>query len=102
MGYISVSLMSEVSASGGMPMSTARQQGSALPKAWITPIRLAIYSMLAACSAYIYFTRGELEFTHILVIISIVAVSAMALLDCRLSEDYWRRRKAQETRDESR
>jgi len=65
------------------------QKGSALPKQWIIPIRLGIYSVLAAGSAYIYFNVGNLDVTHYLIIISIVAVAAMALLDCKASEAYW-------------
>lgn len=65
-------------------------------------MRLGIYSMLAACSAYIYFNLGELEITHYLVIVSIVAVLAMALLDCRVSDDYWRKHEAQEKSGKSR
>lgn len=72
-------------------MSSDEQKSSALPKAYIVPIRLAIYSVLAACSGYIYFNVGDLVLTHYLIIISIVAVSAMALLDCRVSDDYWKR-----------
>jgi len=72
-------------------MPAAEKKGSALPKAWIVPIRLAIYSVLAGCSAFIYFNIGELEFTHYLVIVTIVAVAAMALLDCRVSDDYWKK-----------
>jgi hypothetical protein len=75
-------------------MSSVEGKGSALPKAWIVPMRLGIYSVLAACSAYIYFNVGELEFTHYIVIVSIVAVAAMALLDCRVSDDYWKRQEA--------
>ena len=71
-------------------------------KAWIVPMRLGIYSMLAACSAYIYFNLGELEFSHFLVIVSVVAVLAMALLDCRVSDDYWRKQEAQEKSGKSR
>ena len=67
------------------------QSSSALPKAWIVPIRLAIYSVLAACSAYIYFNVGDLGVTHYLVIVSIVAVAAMALLDCKVSEAHWKK-----------
>ncbi|NOX75847.1 MAG: hypothetical protein GXP17_04380 [Gammaproteobacteria bacterium] len=69
------------------------EKGSALPKAWLVPIRLAIYSVLAASSAYVYFNVGELGLTHYLVIISIIAVAAMALLDCRMSEEYWRKQE---------
>jgi len=72
-------------------MPTAEKKGSALPKAWIVPIRLAIYSVLAGCSAFVYFNIGELEFTHYLVMVTIVAVAAMALLDCRVSDDYWKK-----------
>ncbi len=72
-------------------MPAAEKKGSALPKALIVPIRLAIYSVLAGCSAFIYFNVGELEFTHYLVIVTIVAVAAMALLDCRVSDDYWKK-----------
>jgi len=74
-------------------MSVPENKGSALPKAWIVPIRLGIYSLLAACSAYIYFNLDDLVFTHYLVIITIVAVAAMALLDCRVSDEYWRKQE---------
>jgi hypothetical protein len=70
-------------------------KGSALPKAYIVPIRLAIYSVLAICSGYIYFNVGDLGITHYLIIISVVAVAAMALLDCRVSDDYWKREAAE-------
>lgn len=69
------------------------QKSSALPEAWIIPIRLAIYTILAAVSAYIYFNVGKLVLTHYLVIISIVTVSAMVLLDCRVSDNYWKRKE---------
>jgi hypothetical protein len=82
-------------------MSGANGEHSALPKAWLLPIRLGIYSVLAACSGYIYFNVGDLEFTHYLIIIAIVAVSAMALLDCRVSDDYWQRNEAKARRGES-
>ena len=72
-------------------MSVAKEKSSALPKVWIVPIRLGIYSVLAGCSAFIYFNIGDLEFTHYLVIVTIVAVAAMALLDCRVSDDYWKK-----------
>jgi len=65
------------------------QKGSALPRSWIVPIRLGIYSVLASCSAYIYFNVGDLGVTHYLVIVSIVAVAAMALLDCKVSDAHW-------------
>ena len=66
------------------------QKSSALPEAWIVPIRLGIYLVLAACSAFIYFNLGDLVITHYLIIISIIAVSAMVLLDCRVSDNYWK------------
>jgi len=67
------------------------EKGSALPRAWLVPMRLAIYAVLAASSGYVYFNVGELDFSHYLVLISIVAVAAMALLDCKMSEQYWRK-----------
>ena len=75
-------------------MSSNKQKSSALPKAYIVPIRLGIYSVLAACSGFIYFNVGDLVLTHYLIIVSIVAVSAMALLDCRVSDDYWKGEEA--------
>ncbi len=74
-------------------MSTKQeeQKSSALPKAWIVPMRLGIYSVLAACSAYIYFNVGDLGVTHYLVIISVVAVAAMALMDCKVSDAHWKK-----------
>jgi hypothetical protein len=72
-------------------MPNNEQKSSALPKAYIVPIRLGIYSVLAACSGFVYFNVGDLVLTHYLIIVSIVAVSAMVLLDCRVSDDYWKR-----------
>jgi len=34
--------------------------GSDLPKVWIVPMHLAIYSVLASCSGYINFNTGKL------------------------------------------
>lgn len=79
-------------------MSGRNGKSSALPRQWIVPIRLGIYSVLAGCSAYIYFNVGDLEFTHYLVVITIVAVSAMALLDCRVSDDYWRKQELEQSK----
>ena len=73
----------------------------ALPRAWILPIRLFIYLVLAGCSGYIYFNIGNLEITHYLVILSIVVVSAMVLLDCRVSDDYWKRHDQQHNSDDN-
>jgi len=61
----------------------------ALPRRWIVPIRLLIYLVLAGCSAYIYFFAHDLEITHLLIFLPVAAVSAMVLLDCRMSEKYW-------------
>lgn len=72
------------------------KKSSALPESWIVPIRLGIYAVLAACSAYIYFNVGDLKVTHYLILISIAAVAAMALLDCRVSDDYWQKEAAKE------
>lgn len=84
-------------------MANAGSDRAALPEAWILPIRFVIYLVLAICSGYIYFNIGNLEVTHYLIILSIVAVSAMALLDCRMSEKYWKsqqRQQQQKTDDE--
>lgn len=80
-------------------MRPSNSRSSALPRQWIIPIRLLIYLVLAICSGYIYFNIGDLELTHYLVIITIVAVSAMALLDCRVSDEYWRRQEARQQAD---
>jgi len=77
------------------------KKSSALPEAWIVPIRLGIYSVLAACSAYIYFNVGDLVVTNYLIIITIVAVAAMVLLDCRVSDDYWKREANQSKNDKN-
>lgn len=75
------------------------QKSSALPESWIVPIRLLVYIVLAGCSAYVYFNVGDLEITHYLIIISIVAVSAMVLLDCRMSADYWHKKNLSRNKD---
>lgn len=72
-------------------MSAEKNESSALPKAWIVPIKLGVYSVLAACSAYVYFNVRELGWTQYLIILVVVAVAAMALLDCRMSDEYWRK-----------
>ena len=76
-------------------MSTG-EKSSALPEAWIVPIRLGIYAVLAACSAFIYFNEGDLVITHYLIIVTIVAVAAMVLLDCRVSDTYWQNKTRSE------
>lgn len=65
----------------------------ALPRRWIAPIRLAVYVVLAGCSAYIYFNARDLELTHLFIFLPVAAVAAMALLDCRFSEDYWKQQE---------
>jgi hypothetical protein len=72
-------------------MTTEKNESSALPKAWIVPIRLGVYSVLAGCSAYVYFNMRDLGLTHYLIIMAVVAVAAMALMDCRMSEAFWRK-----------
>ena len=71
-------------------MNPNKTKSSALPKAWVVPIRLGIYSVLAACSAFIFFNVGDLVITHYLIIVTVVIVAAMVLLDCRVSENYWK------------
>jgi len=66
----------------------------ALPKKWIVPIRLAVYVVLAGCSAYIYFNVRDLEWTHLIIFLPVAAVAAMALMDCRFSENYWKEQDA--------
>ena len=66
----------------------------ALPRKWIVPIRLAIYIVLAGCSAYIYFNVRDLEWTHLFIFLPVAAVAAMALLDCKMSENYWKQQDA--------
>jgi len=61
----------------------------ALPQSWITPIRLLVYIVLAGCSAYIYFNVKDLELTHLFIFLPVAAVSAMVLLDCKMSNAYW-------------
>ena len=53
-------------------------------------MRLGIYAVLAACSAFVYFNARELEGTHLMILIPIVLVCAMALMDCKMSERYWK------------
>ncbi len=48
------------------------------------------YSVLAGCQAFIYCNARAPEFTHYLVIVTIVAVAVMTLLDCRVSDDDWK------------
>lgn len=63
----------------------------AIPEKWITPIRLVMYLLLAGCSAYIFYNSHELELTHYIVFMAIAAVCSMALLDCKMSSEYWRK-----------
>ena len=67
----------------------------ALPEKWLVPLRLGIYVVLAACSAFVYFNVRELEGTHLMILIPIVIVCAMALMDCKLSERYWNEQNSQ-------
>ena len=68
---------------------------AALPRKWIVPIRLVVYAVLAGCSAYIYFNARDLELTHLFIFLPIAAVAAMALLDCRFSENFWKKQEAE-------
>lgn len=75
--------------------SSSDSSRPALPRKWIVPIRLAVYSVLAGCSAYIYFNVRDLELTHLFIFLPVAAVGAMALLDCRVSENYWQQQDRQ-------
>ena len=68
----------------------------ALPRKWLVPIRLSVYIVLAACSAYIYFNARDLEWTHLIIFLPIAAVAGMVLLDCKFSENYWKAQDAEE------
>jgi len=68
----------------------------ALPRKWLVPIRLAVYIVLAGCSAYIYYNARDLEWTHLIIFLPVAAVAGMVLLDCKFSENYW---KEQDTKD---
>lgn len=71
--------------------STSDQRSRpALPEKWLVPLRLGIYAVLAACSAFVYFKARELEGTHLMILIPIVIVCGMALMDCKMSERYWK------------
>ena len=60
-------------------------------------MRLGIYAVLAGCSAFVYFNARDLEATHLMVLVPIVLVCAMALMDCKLSERYWKENGSQKT-----
>ena len=74
-------------------MNDVNKQGKpALPRKWIVPIRLAVYVVLAGCSAYIYYNARDLEWTHLLIFLPVAAVAGMVLLDCKFSENHWKER----------
>ena len=77
-----------------MTKNSNEKDKPALPRKWIVPIRLAVYVVLAGCSAYIYFNARDLELTHLFIFLPVAAVAAMALLDCRFSETYWKKQEA--------
>ena len=77
-----------------MPDDSAKKP--AIPQKWIVPIRLLIYVVLAGCSAYIYFNVRDLEWTHILIFVPVAGVCAMVLLDCKMSEQYWKKQSVNE------
>ena len=70
--------------------NVSKPEKPALPRKWIVPIRLAVYVVMAGCSAYIYFNARDLEWTHLMIFLPIAAVSAMAMLDCKFSENHWK------------
>lgn len=77
------------------------QDKPALPRKWLVPIRLAIYVVLAGCSAYIYYNARDLEWTHLLIFLPVAAVAGMVLLDCKFSENYWKEQDAREKNNNS-
>lgn len=66
-----------------------KRQKPALPKKWIVPIKLAVMSALACCSAFVYFNVHDLQITQMLILGTIVMVCAMVWMDCKMSERYW-------------
>ena len=68
---------------------TPHSKKPALPKKWIVPIKLAVVSALAGCSAFVYFNVRDLQTTQIIILLSIVLVCAMVWMDCKMSERYW-------------
>lgn len=77
------------------------QDKPALPRKWLVPIRLAVYIVLAGCSAYIYFNVRDLEWTHLLIFLPVAAVAAMVLLDCKISENYWKEQDQKQKQNNS-
>lgn len=73
----------------------------ALPEKWITPIRLGIVLVLAACSAYIFFNVRDLQYTHYIVFMIIAVVCSMAWLDCKMSLRYWEQQRQQQNKVQS-
>ncbi|WP_455366370.1 hypothetical protein [Kaarinaea lacus] len=80
-----------------MSTTNNKTEKPALPRKWIVPIRFVVYVVLAGCSAYIYFNVRDLEVTHLFIFLPVAAVAAMALLDCRFSEEYWKKQEAENT-----
>lgn len=68
----------------------------ALPRKWLVPIRLAVYVVVAGCSAYIYYYARDLEWTHLIIFLPVAAVAGMVLLDCKFSENYWKEQDKKE------
>lgn len=73
----------------------------ALPQKWIVPIKLAVMAVLAGCSAFVYFNVHDLQTTHMMILVPIVLVSAMAWMDCKMSERYWNERDKVENSQQS-
>jgi tryptophan-rich sensory protein len=71
------------------PDPSTNSKRPALPRKWITPIKLAVMAALAGCSAFLYFNVRDLQTTQIIILLSIVLVCAMVWMDCKMSERYW-------------
>lgn len=81
-------------------ISGNRNEKPALPRKWLVPIRLAVYVVLAGCSAYIYYNARDLEWTHLLIFLPVAAVAGMVLLDCKFSENYWKEQELKQDKSE--
>ena len=80
-----------------MAENNKNEKPPAIPQQWIVPLRLLIYVVIAGCSAYVYFNYQDLETTHMFILLPIVLVSAMVLMDCKVSERYWQTNQTNKT-----
>lgn len=78
---------------------SSKESSAALPEKWVIPIRLVAYLVLASSCAYIYFNSRDLEMSHYIIFIAISAACAMALLDCRMSADFWEKKTDQRQKE---